>query len=176
MLCLAILVVACSTNVHPQPGGPRFDHDDFRFRAPTGWFGRFSTEEPSGRQRVAYLANQTLHDDCVPDARLMGQICDWPIDGGLRPGGILVTWIEQTCVARSCALPDEPLLAIGNRVGVLLPPDGGCEGLNYTDRFAYMVTVSPQRVDVLLACARDPSDATREAFLGFLDGIQWRVP
>ena len=41
---------------------------------------------------------------------------------------------------------------------------------------AYYVTVTPQRVDVLLVCARDPTDATREALLGFLDGILWRVP
>jgi hypothetical protein len=38
------------------------------------------------------------------------------------------------------------------------------------------VTVTPQRVDILLVCARDPSDTTRSAFLGFLDAIRWRIP
>ena len=30
--------------------------------------------------------------------------------------------------------------------------------------------------DGLFVCARQPSDATRSALLGFLDAIQWRIP
>lgn len=54
--------------------------------------------------------------------------------------------------------------------------DAGCEEVTFTGRTAYYVTVTPQRVDILIICARDPSDATRSAFLGFLDAIHWRIP
>jgi hypothetical protein len=59
---------------------------------------------------------------------------------------------------------------------VRIPNDFGCEGTGFTERSAYYVTVTPQRVDVLFTCAREPTEATRSAFLGFLDAIQWRVP
>jgi hypothetical protein len=54
--------------------------------------------------------------------------------------------------------------------------DSGCEEVGYTERSAYYVTVTPQRVDILIACARDPSAATRSALLGFLGAIHWRIP
>jgi hypothetical protein len=89
---------------------------------------------------------------------------------------MLVAWAGRPCVAQSCALPTETLIAVGNRQGVHAPADAGCEGTGFTERAAYYVTVTPQRVDILLVCARDPSDATRSAFLGFLDAIRWRIP
>jgi len=52
----------------------------------------------------------------------------------------------------------------------------GCDETGFTERSAYYVTVTPQRIDALVICARDPSGATRSAFLGFLDAIQWRIP
>jgi hypothetical protein len=89
---------------------------------------------------------------------------------------MLIIWHASTCVARSCELPPGQLIEIGNRQGVRAAMTYGCEGIGYTERSAYLVTVTPQRVDVLWACARRPSDATRSAFLGFLDAIQWRIP
>jgi hypothetical protein len=89
---------------------------------------------------------------------------------------MLVVWASRSCAAQFCNLPSAPLLAIGNRQGVMATTDAGCEAMPFTERSAYYVTVTPQRVDILLVCARDPSDATRSAFLGFLDAIQWRIP
>ena len=89
---------------------------------------------------------------------------------------MLVTWVRGSCVARSCDLPAAALIPIGNRQGVRVPLTTGCEATGFTERSAYYVTVSPQQVDALFVCARDPSDATRSAFLGFLDAIQWRIP
>jgi hypothetical protein len=170
------LLVACASNIdHPIPGGPSFERDDFRFVAPTGWEVRSSTGVAYGpSSNVVYLANQPLHDDCVMSTTEAS--CQSPIDGELRAGGMLVTWVEHHCVAQGCDLPPEPLITIGNRQGVHGPIDVGCEGTGFTERSAYYVTVTPQRVDILFTCARDPSDATRSAFLGFLDGIHWRIP
>jgi hypothetical protein len=89
---------------------------------------------------------------------------------------MLILWAERRCVAQTCDLPSAPLIAIGNRQGVMVPVAAGCEGMPFTERSAYYATVTPQRVDVLLVCARHPSEATRSAFLGFLDAIHWRIP
>jgi len=175
LACVVLLAACASTIEHPVPGGPSYESDAFRFVAPTGWVVQPSTEVSYGPSwRVVYVANQPMHEDCVPDAVISD--CRPPIDGGLRRGGMLIIWHASTCVARSCELPPGQLIEIGNRQGVRAAMTYGCEGIGYTERSAYFVTVTPQRVDVLWACARQPSDATRSAFLGFLDAIQWRIP
>ncbi|MDP9469015.1 MAG: hypothetical protein M3P32_09810 [Chloroflexota bacterium] len=175
ILVAVTLLVACGSSEHPTPGGPSFESDEVRFTAPTGWEMRRSTEiSVRGARRFLYLANQPLDDDCSTTGSDI--LCHPPIDGGLRSGGILVTWVIHLCVAEGCDLPTGPLIAIGNRQGVLAPMDAGCEELEFTERSAHYVSVTPQRVDILITCARDPSDATRLAFLGFLDAIHWRIP
>jgi hypothetical protein len=177
VLVCAVLLAACASTVTPRPvpGGPPFERDDFRFVAPTGWEVRASTSVSSEPGRwVVYVANQPLRDDCVDDA--IGVTCRSPVDGELRAGAMLVIWIVRPCVAQGCALPPGDLTMIGNRQGVRASIDTGCEEIGFTERSAWYVSVTPQRVDVLVTCARDPSDATREAFLGFLDAIRWRIP
>ncbi|MEX0710339.1 MAG: hypothetical protein WD116_03945 [Chloroflexota bacterium] len=175
LVCVALLASCGSTSPHPVPGGASFERDDFRFVAPTGWQVRSSTEVSFGAsRRVVYLANQELRDDCAEEAT--GVTCSPPIDGGLRPGAMLVTWVVRSCVARGCDLPPGRLITIGNRQGVNAPMDAGCPDIGSTEISAWHVSVTPQRVDVLMACSRDPSDGTRAAFLGFLDAIRWRIP
>lgn len=144
--------------------------------APTGWEVRRSTSVFYGgdMQIRAYLANQTLREDCADTATAL--VCQSPLADGLARGGMLVTWTVRSCVAKGCDLPPGALISIGNRQGVHVPIDFGCEEIGATQRSAYYVTVSPQRVDVLRICARDPSNAMRSALHGFLDGIRWRVP
>lgn len=170
-----ILLAACTAVDNPVPEGQAFEADDVRFVAPTGW----EVRQPSGFQSqlnrtVVFLANQPLESECRAEGQ--GLACDSPLADGLRAGGTLVSWVARACVAQHCDLPSGPLMQVGNRMGVHGPVDYGCEGDGYTERSAYYVTVTPQRVDVLLVCARDPSDATRSAFLGFLDAIHWRIP
>lgn len=171
-----VLLGACASNIqHPVPGGPSFSDDEVRFVAPTGWVVQRSTSNPYGIGRIRlYLANQPLHPDCTTGGST--PVCVSPLDAELRTDGMLVTWVTQSCVAKACELPAATLVSIGNRQGVRVPMTEGCEGTGFTERSAYYVTVTPQRVDGLLACARDPSDATRSAFLGFLDDIRWRIP
>lgn len=167
-----VLLTACATT-HPVPGGPSFESDAVRFVAPTGWEMLEPTAPANGTSPVViYLANQPLRGECGPvEASCMGPLAD-----PLRPGGVLVTWAARLCAAQLCNLPSAPLVAIGNRQGVEVFSDAGCEGTGFTERVAYYVTVTPQRVDILLVCARDASDATRSAFRGFLDAIRWRIP
>jgi hypothetical protein len=175
LACVALLVACAPTIEHPVPAGPAFESDDIRFAAPTGWELVTSRSISYGPgQILLYVANEPLRADCHnTDTEI---VCQSPLLEGLHTGGMLVTWVASTCVARSCELPPAPLIAIGNRQGVRVPNAGVCEGTGSTERSTYYVTVTPQRVDVLLTCARDPSDATRSAFLGFLDAIQWRIP
>jgi hypothetical protein len=168
------LLVACTPAIdHPVPGGPSFASDEVRFVAPTGWEIRQSNDRTNGPgSLVVYLANQPLRDECG----MAESSCTAPLADQLRTGGMLVVWATRACVAQFCNLPAAPLLPIGNRQGVMTQADAGCDATLFTERFAYYVTVTPQRVDILLVCARDPSDGTRSAFLGFLDAIQWRIP
>ena len=176
LACVALLVACAPSIEHPVPAGPAFESDEVRFVAPTGWQLQPSTAVFLGAdtQIRTYLASQPMHADCTYTP--VELLCVPPLVQPLRPDGMLVTWFANGCVARSCELPPAPLIAIGNRQGVRVPSDIGCEGTGFTERSAYYVTVTPQRVDVLFTCARDPSDATRSAFLGFLDAIRWRIP
>ena len=177
LLAGAALLVGCaSSTTHPVPGGTSFQDDEVRFVAPTGWDVQPSRAESfgSGGAIRLYLANQLLREDCP--AGDPTTVCESVLGDGLRPGGVLVVWLSASCVAKACDLPTAPLIAVGNRQGVRLPLTDGCEGTGFTERSGYYVTVTPQRVDALLVCARDPSDATRSAFLGFLDAIHWRIP
>lgn len=174
LACVALLAACASALEHPVPNGPSFENDDFRFVAPTGWEVQPSTATSSRDGGiVVYVANQALRDDCPASG---SATCRPPIDGGLRRGGILITWVGHPCVANGCDLPAAELISIGNRQGVRVPATEGCEGIGATDGSVYYVTVTPQRVDGLFVCARDPSDATNSALFGFLDAIQWRIP
>jgi hypothetical protein len=177
ILISAAMLAACSSTIqHPVPDGPSFKNDEVRFVAPTGWQLQSSTAVfygGDGQIRI-YLANQALRADCTDTP--VELLCQSPLVNGLDPGGVLVTWFASSCVAKSCDLPPARLITIGNRQGVRVPMSDGCEGTGYTERSAYYVTVTPQRVDILFTCARNPSDATRSAFLGFLDAIHWRIP
>jgi hypothetical protein len=173
VLTAAVVLAACASNIeHPVPGGPSFEDQEVRFVAPTGWVVQPSTSASYGPGHIRlYLANEPLRQDC--DAE---QVCRTPLADVLRPGGMVVTWVTSNCVAQGCELPPARAISIGNRQGVRVAMTIGCEGTGFTERSAYYVTVTPQRVDALFTCARDPDDRTRSSFLGFLDAIHWRIP
>jgi hypothetical protein len=171
LACVAVLAACAST--HPTPAGPAFESTEVRFVAPTGWEIREAARPTNGPGNFfVFLANQPLRDACG----VAQGGCDSPLVDPLRPGGMLAIWATRLCVAQACDLPSSDLIRVGNRRGVVTVPEAGCEATGSSERSAYYVTVTPQRVDILLVCARDPSDATRSAFFGFLDAIQWRIP
>jgi hypothetical protein len=175
LACIAVLVGCASALERPAPQGELFESEDFRFVAPTGWEIQPSTAlSTADGGIVLYVANQALHEDCPASGSNV--TCRPPIDGHLEHGGILITWVRHACVAQGCDLPAAELISIGNRQGVRVPATQGCEGIGTTEGSVYYVTVTPQRVDGLFVCAREPSDDTRSALLGFLDAIRWRIP
>lgn len=175
-LALLGLLAACATSSpNATPGGPRFDTPWVRFMAPSGWELRDSIRVRFGRSAVtlAYLANQSLRDDCVVVNQSM--TCRTPIEA-LHEGGMLVTWTTSICVADQCSPPPGRILVIGNRTGVrAAAPEGACGDIGQTDAEAYYVNVLPQQADTLFVCSRHATDATWSAFRGFLDAIVWQA-
>ena len=91
---------------------------------------------------------------------------------------MLVRWVTRACVAQECDLPAGAAYRDRQPAGRPRAPwtrDARSTGV--TERSAYYVTVTPQRVDILLRLrARPERRDPIEAFLGFLDAIQWRIP
>ena len=171
-LAIVALLVACAPSGHATPAGSPFEDDDVRFVAPTGWEMRQPPLTDGAGGILVYVATQPISGECG----LGEPSCSNPLDDQLAPGGVLVIWATRYCAGRTCELPAAPLMSIGNRQGVMVPVEAGCESTAFTERSAYFVTVTPQRVDILLVCVRHPSGSTRSALLGFLDAIHWRVP
>jgi len=65
---------------------------------------------------------------------------------------------------------------VGDRQAAAVAAGSVCGTIGETESTAYVVSVSPQRLDALVICARAPSDATRAALAELLAGIDWRTP
>jgi len=129
LICWIGLLAGCASTLQPiTPGGPSFESDDFRFVAPTGWQVRPSMDPRSAARGrlVVYVASQPLRDDCTRVGAEL--VCRSPLLEELSPGGMLVAWTAAACVAQGCDLPEERLIAIGNRQGVRVPLERRREG------------------------------------------------
>lgn len=170
---VAFLLAAC-TGPGYDGGGPRWDADGLRFTAPTGWELRAVTAEATGgSRRLFYLATQPLADDCVAEAG--AQSCGLPVDQ-LDPGGLLLWWHTTGCAGPDCSLPDGSATRVGDREAVVVDPANGCAAIGQTDATAYLVQVSPQRLDAIVVCTRDADAATLATLRALLAAIDWRTP
>jgi hypothetical protein len=168
-------LVACGS---PSPGsssGQVWDAQGVRFTAPPGWNLQAGEESPSGvgvyvPNHVVYVTNQQFTGCPNPGA----EFCPWLTQ--LQPGGVVVAWSALQCVAHGCDLPTGNQILVGGRVAVRYPGPGFCEGLLATDEVVVMVTVTPQRVDRIVTCSRDPAPAAVSALTAMFDSIQWRTP
>lgn len=171
---LAIALSACAAPTSSGGGLERWDRDGVRFDVPAGWELLASTAATSGgSRRLLYLATQSMRNDCHTGAD--AQTCSLPIDQ-LEPGGILVWWHTTACAGPACALPDGGLTQVGGRAATSVPPSDGCGQIGQTDASAYVVAVTPQRLDTIVVCSRDASAATLQALRAFLDAVEWRTP
>jgi len=66
--------------------------------------------------------------------------------------------------------------AYGEDFILAIPPAEGCGQIGQTDASAYLVSVSPQRLDTIVVCSRDASTATLRTLRAFLDAVEWRTP
>jgi hypothetical protein len=175
LLALAglLLLAACGGPGYAA-GGPRWDADGIRFTAPTGWQLR-----PSGAvrtpasARLFYLATQPLADDCSGSGEM--QACRLPVDA-LEDGGLMLWWHRTTCAGAGCTLPDGSRTQVGDREAVMVDPAEGCGQIGQTDASAWLVQVSPQRLDAIVVCTRNADAETLATLRELLAAVDWRTP
>jgi hypothetical protein len=173
-LVALVLLVGCTAPAASGSGPAQWDADGVRFSIPDGWEVRASTMKPVGdSRRLLYLATQPLRDDCSGSAGV--QTCGLPIDQ-LLPGGVLLGWHTTTCAGPACSLPDGDLTQVGGRAAVIVPAADGCGTIGQTAASAYLVSVSPQRLDAIVVCSRGATAAMLASLRAFLDGVEWRTP
>ena len=150
------------------------DEGRFRVAVPDGWQGVATDRtEWADHSTVALLATLPLDPQCAAAAEDTG--CTAPV-AELREGAMLLWWHSVNCVGAGCDLPDGERLLIGGRPAVRTGGSHLCDALGATHEEVYLVTVSPQRVDAIVACERNANDAVRQQVSAVLDGVQWRTP
>jgi hypothetical protein len=169
--CVILLVLGgCGPAV---PSGSRivaFEDEGLRLALPPGWEEIRSSEVGSEVGRTLfYLANQPLQQDCAGDG------CAPPLDA-LLDGGVLVWWSSVRCAGVGCELPGGERLLIGGREAARGSDTGVCDAIGATEEKVYAVSVTPQRLDWIVICARSPTDDANAELASILDGIGWRTP
>jgi hypothetical protein len=171
-LWIAGLLAACAPAGDPADG-TAFDGDGFRVQVPSGW--RAEATDPdawSGGQTIALISTQALDPEC--DGPGVSN-CRTPVVA-LDDGSLLVWWVTTTCAGAACELPDGERLLIGGREARRIESTGLCDDLGATSETAYVVTVSPQRLDAIVACDNDASASVQAQLQSLLDSVDWRTP
>jgi hypothetical protein len=151
-----------------------FDEVGIRLSLPAGWEEMRSSQISYGpASTLFYLSNQALHPDCHDSVD--AYVCERPVDG-LADGGMLVWWTTTRCAGVACELPAGKRLLISGREAARGADTGECDPLGATEEDVYAVTVTPQRVDWIVTCARAPGAADRAALASILDNVDWRTP
>ena len=167
-----LMLPACSSPPPDASAGTRWDDQGVRFTAPAGWAVRAGGEDLSGATVLAFISNQPIQSCAGQGARAS---CPPPI-ASLETGGVLIEWYETHCVASGCNLPAGDQILIGGRIAVRYPGPGLCDPLQASDEEVVAVTVSPQRVDLIITCTRNANTAARAAVAAMFDSIRWRTP
>ncbi len=171
-LALACLVAGCGATADGAPGAA-FDGDGFRVRVPDGWQAQATDPEAwPGQRTIALISNQALDPQCDgPGAT----DCRAPL-AALDEGSALAWWITAHCAGAACQLPDGERLLIGGREARRIAGTGLCADLGATSEVAYVVAVSPQRLDAIVTCDRDAPASVRGQLQSLIEGVDWRTP
>lgn len=150
-----------------------FEGNGFRVTVPDGWQA-LATEPASwrGGQTVAFISNQALDPQC--DGPGVSN-CHAPVEA-LDEGSQLVWWITTTCAGATCELPDGERLLVGGREARRIGDTDVCDSLRATAEVAYVVAVSPQRLDAIVACDHDASASVQQQLQALIDSVDWRTP
>ena len=169
------LLVGCAAPA--LSGGPRvlaLDGDGLRVSVPADWDATPSSDVGFGSGRVLfYASNQPLDTDCLQAAD--EPRCMLPLEA-LADGGVLLLWATSGCAGVACELPSDDRLLISGREAARAVDTGACEVIGATEEDVYAVTVTPQRVDWIVVCAREPTAAERAAVASILDTVDWLTP
>ena len=169
------LVVGCAAPT--ASGDPRvlaLDSEGLRVGVPAGWDAIRSSDVGFGLGRVLfYASNQPLETDCLQAGD--EPRCTLPV-GALADGGMLLLWATSGCAGVACELPSDDRMLISGREAARAVDTGTCEGIGATEEDVYAVTVTPQRVDWIVVCAREPTADERAAVATILDTVDWLTP
>jgi hypothetical protein len=172
-LCLALVAVTACGPAADAGNGSAFDGDGFRVRVPDGWHA-LATDPGSwrGGQTIALFSNQPLDPQC--DGPGVSN-CRAPVEA-LDSGSQLVWWITATCAGASCELPDGERLLVGGREARRIGDTDLCAALEASSEVAYVVAVSPQRLDAIVACDNDAATSVQAQLRSLIDSVDWRTP
>ena len=169
------LTVSCAAPT--ASGDPRvlaLDDEGLRVSVPGDWDAIRSSDVGFGSGRVLfYLSNQALEADCLQAGN--ESRCTFPV-GALEDGGVLVLWATSGCAGVACELPSDDRLLISGREAAKAVDTGACEEIGATEEDVYAVTVTPQRVDWIVVCAREPTAAEQATVATILGAVEWRTP
>ncbi|HEX5578706.1 MAG TPA: hypothetical protein VFY43_03480 [Candidatus Limnocylindria bacterium] len=171
-LALSLALAACGATGDATDGAA-FDGDGFGVRVPDGW--QALATEPhawSGSQTIALFSTQALDPQC--DGPGVSS-CRAPLEV-LDDGSLLVWWVTAPCAGPACALPDGERLLVGGREARRIAGTGLCDELAATTEVAYVVAVSPQRLDAIVACDRDAGASVQAQLQSLIDSVDWRTP
>lgn len=150
-----------------------FEGDGFRVRVPDGWHAEATDPDAwRGGRTIALISNQPIDPQCDGPGATN---CQAPV-AALDEGSQLVWWITTTCAGAACALPDGERLLVGGREARRIEGVGLCASLHATSQAAYVVTVSPQRLDAIVTCDNQASASVRAQLQSLIDSVDWRTP
>jgi hypothetical protein len=171
-ICLLLAAVAACAQPNVN-AGTMFEGDGFRVRVPAGW--QAEATDPAawrGGQTIALMSNQPIDPQCDGPGVTN---CRAPVEA-LAKGSLVVWWVTTNCAGASCQLPEGERLLIGGREARRIERTGLCDDLAATSETAYVVTVTPQRLDAIVTCGRDAPQSATDQLQALLDSIDWRTP
>ena len=172
-LGLAAMAIAACGPIGEAAGGAIFEGDGFRVRVPDGWQALATDPHDwRGGQTIAFISTQALEPQC--DGAGVSN-CRTPVEA-LDDGSQLVWWVTTNCAGAGCTLPDGERRLVGGREARRIERTGLCDDLAATSEAAYVVAVSPQRLDAIVTCANDPSASIQAQLQGLIDSVDWRTP
>jgi hypothetical protein len=168
---LGLLLLGCGP---PTANVLELDRAGFRVTVPPDWDARGTdrSEWADGRT-VALIASQPLEPQCRTSGS--AQTCTAPV-AALNEGGLLVWWLSENCAGAGCEPPDGERLLVGGRPATRISGSHLCDALGVTSERAYLVTVTPQRLDAIVVCERNASEATQAQLRNLLEHVSWRTP
>jgi hypothetical protein len=171
---LLLALSACGGAPTSDPGVLAVDSAGFRVAVPAGWHA-LVTERSDWRdgQTVAVLSTQPLNPQC--EASDVPRECRTPLIT-LDSGALLIWWKSTNCAGTACMPPAGDPALVGGREATRVQGTNVCTGLAATSEAAFIVAVTPQRLDAIVVCQRNAPASVNTAVADLLEHVDWRTP
>lgn len=160
---LALTVAACA----PTFAGTPIAAAGVRFTAPPGWEARIEAPASEAQHLLGWAANVPLDPRCDPAS------CAAPLTA-IDDDAVLVSWFTYNCLPH-CQLGDRGRTMIGGREATREAEAGTC-ALDAARTELIIVTVTPQRSDILVVCAGARATPGLRELEAMIASIGWTVP